>query len=62
LTATLYKLKQVGLNDTLITDLKKITGRYKNENELFNTIDTLVVQTQHYRQTTFLILTYYRIS
>ena len=39
--SNIQKLQQVGLSDTITNDLKKITGRYKNENELLNIIDTL---------------------
>jgi len=39
--SNIVKLQQVGLSDTIVSDLKKITGRYKTENELLNTIDTL---------------------
>jgi CubicO group peptidase (beta-lactamase class C family) len=37
----IQKLQQVGIEDTLINDLKKVAGRYQNDIDFWNTIDTL---------------------
>jgi CubicO group peptidase (beta-lactamase class C family) len=37
----IQKLIKLGINDTLINELKTVTGRYKNSNELSNRIDSL---------------------
>ena len=39
--SNIMKLRKSGISDTVISDLLKVQGRYKNGNELYNKIDSL---------------------
>lgn len=39
--SNIEKLQEASINDSIIIDLKKITGRYENQSVLLNTIDTI---------------------